>query len=206
MDLDAQAGDFAAEVGGVRLGQRGEELEPLPRAFLAQGGAVDLGGGVIDQRTRGLPCVVLRTSRFFPEDDDTHALPAGENLKANELLYRRLTVEDAAAAHWLALQRAPAIGFDVLVVSAPPPFTRADAAALGSDAAGVVERLFPDAAALYAARGWTLYDPARAERVLGFRAATDYAAVLAALRSGAPLPFAHDPGYVSPALRAPLGP
>lgn len=155
----------------------------------------------------GLPCIVLRTSRFFPEDDDTHAVPAGPNLKANELLHRRLTVEDAARSHLLALQRAPAIGFDVLIVSAPPPFERADAAALGRDAASLIEARFTGVRDLYAARGWVLperigrvYDPGRAERVLGFRAETDFAAVLAALRSGAPLPFAHDPSYVSPAV------
>jgi UDP-glucose 4-epimerase len=45
-----------------------------------------------------------------------------------------------------------------------------------------------------------VYDPSRAERVLGFRAQTDFAAVLDALRGGAPLPFAHDPAYVSPTL------
>src|SRR5262249_39715907 len=48
---------------------------------------------------RGLNCVVLRTSRFFPEDDDTLHDLAGDNLKANEFLNRRLTVEDAAEAH-----------------------------------------------------------------------------------------------------------
>ena len=40
----------------------------------------------------GLPCVVLRTSRFFPEqDDDEQARTryADANLKVNELLYRR---------------------------------------------------------------------------------------------------------------------
>jgi UDP-glucose 4-epimerase len=159
----------------------------------------------------GLPCLVLRTSRFFPEDDDTHSEPSGPNLKANEFLHRRLTVEDAARAHLLALQRAPAVGFDVLIVSAPPPFAREDAAALGHDAAGLIETRFPGVHALYAARGWTLparigrvYDPSRAERVLGFRAATDFAAVLDTLRSGAPLPFAHDPAYTSPAVAAGL--
>jgi nucleoside-diphosphate-sugar epimerase len=159
----------------------------------------------IFHQAHGLPCLVLRTSRFFPEDDDTHAHPSGENLKANELLYRRLTVEDAARAHLLALDQAPAVGFDVLVISAPTPFTRADAAELKRDAAAVVRRLYPGAAALFAARGWELpatigrvYDAARAERVIGFRADADFAAVLEALRAGRPLPVAHDPAYVSP--------
>lgn len=154
---------------------------------------------------RGLATIVLRTSRFFPEDDDTHATPSGENLKANELLHRRLTVEDAARAHLAALDRAPAVGHGVFVISASTPFAREDCAALKADAAAVIARAFPDAPALYAARGWTLpasigrvYDSGLAERVLGFRCDTDFAAVLAALRDGRPLPFAHDPSYVSP--------
>jgi nucleoside-diphosphate-sugar epimerase len=155
----------------------------------------------------GLNCTVLRTGRFFPEEDDTDAELSGENLKANELLHRRLTVEDAADAHVAALENPPA-GFEVFVVSAPPPFVPTDAEALKSDAARVVAGYFPDAPALYARRGWRLpvsigrvYDPGKAERLLGFRAVTDFAAVLQALRTGAPLPFAHDPDYVSPSTR-----
>jgi UDP-glucose 4-epimerase len=153
----------------------------------------------------GLNAVVLRTSRFFPEDDDTHRALAGENMKANELLHRRLTVEDAARAHIVALDRAPAIGFGSFIVSAPTPFARADCLALKRDAAAVVAGYFPDAAKLYAAQGWELpksigrvYDAGQAERVLGFRCATDFGSVLEALRDGSPLPFAHDPAYVSP--------
>ena len=83
-----------------------------------------------------------------------------------------------------------------------------DAKTLKSDAARIVAGYFPDAAELYARRGWRLpasigrvYDPGKAERLLGFRAATDFAAVLQALRTNAPLPFAHDPDYVSPSTR-----
>lgn len=154
---------------------------------------------------RGLACIVLRTSRFFPEEDDTHGFPPGENLKANEFLHRRLTVEDAVRAHLIALERAPDIGFDTFIVSAPTPFAREEAAALKRDAAVVIARHFPDAAELYARRGWVLprsigrvYDAGRAERVLGFRCETDFAAVLRALETGAPLPFAHDPSYAGP--------
>eukprot|EP01034_Spumella_vulgaris_P008340 gene8340-10616_t len=60
-------------------------------------------------REHGISVAILRTGRFFPEDDDTLAVPGGLNLKANELLNRRLTVEDAAAAHLVALEHAPAI-------------------------------------------------------------------------------------------------
>jgi nucleoside-diphosphate-sugar epimerase len=157
----------------------------------------------------GLPVVVLRTARFFPEEDDTHDLLPGENMKANEFLHRRLTVEDCALAHLAALENAPAIGFGLYIVSAPTPFDRRDAARLRTDAPAVIARYFPDAAALYAARGWTLpatigrvYDAAAIGRDLGFRCRTDFAAVLAALRDGRPLPFAHDPAYTSPMLKS----
>jgi UDP-glucose 4-epimerase len=157
----------------------------------------------------GLNCVILRTGRFFPEEDDTHRDLTGENMKANEFLHRRLTVEDAAEAHVAALDRAAEIGFGTFILSAPTPFRREDAEALKLDAASVIARYFPEAATLYATRGWRLpasisrvYDASAAERVLGFRPRTDFAAVLAALRSGAPLPFAHDPAYTSPQVGA----
>jgi UDP-glucose 4-epimerase len=156
-------------------------------------------------RERGLPVVVLRTGRFFPEDDDTHRDLSGPNIKANEFLNRRLTVEDAAEAHVAALERAPELGFDTFIVSASPPFVKAECEALGRDAPAVIARHFPEAAELYARAGWRLperidrvYDPARAEARLGFRGRTDFAAILAALAGGRPLPFVHDPNYVSP--------
>jgi nucleoside-diphosphate-sugar epimerase len=159
--------------------------------------------------SHGLACIVLRTGRFFPEEDDAITGLSGDNLKANELLNRRLSVRDAARAHVVALERAPAIGFGCYIVSAPTPFARSDAAALRVDAAGVIARTFPDAPALYAARGWQLprtigrvYDAGRIARDLGFVCATDFASVLDALRSGAPLPVDHDPHFQSPVLRA----
>ena len=160
----------------------------------------------------GLPVIVLRTARFFPEEDDTHRELSGENMKANEFLNRRLTVEDCARAHLIALDKAPRAGFGIYVVSAPTPFSRHEAQDLKADAPAVIARHFPDAAALYSARGWLLprsigrvYDASLSQQDLGFRCQTDFAAVLDALRDNRPLPFAHDPRYVSPAagLREP---
>ena len=153
----------------------------------------------------GLAVTILRTSRFFPEDDDTHEEPSGPNLKANEFLHRRLTVEDAARAHVVALDRAPAIGFGTFIISAPTPFRKDEADELKRDAAAVVLRDFPQAGELYAQRGWQLprsigrvYDSSLAENWLGFRCETDFASILDALASDRPLPFAHDAAYVSP--------
>ena len=72
----------------------------------------------------------------------------------------------------------------------------------------MITRYFPDAPALYAKRNWRLptsigriYDPGRAERILGFRGETDFAQILAALRADRPPPFIHDPAYRSPTER-----
>lgn len=155
----------------------------------------------------GLSCIVLRTSRFFPEDDDTLKDPPPENLKANEFLNRRLTADDAARAHIAALKKAPDLGFGIYITSAPTPFTRDDCKALKQDAASVIDRYFPDARDLYLRRGWTLpasigrvYDASAMERDLGFRCRTDFAAVLDTLRTGSKLPFAHDASYPSPSV------
>jgi UDP-glucose 4-epimerase len=138
-----------------------------------------------------LPILVLRTSRFFPEEDDmAHAIAqSGENTKANEFLFRRLSVEDAAEAHVMALAKAREIGFDTFIISAMTPFGREDCRELIADAPSVVARYFPDYPALYAQRGWTMfdtidrvYDAGKAARVLGFTCRTNFRQVLEALR------------------------
>jgi UDP-glucose 4-epimerase len=162
----------------------------------------------------GLCCAVLRTSRFFPEDDDMshHQVTGGENTKANEFLHRRLTVEDAAVAHVKALDRAADVGFGVYVISAPPPFSLGEVGELKRDAAAVIARHFPDAPELYARRGWTLpktigrvYDPVHAETELGFRCSTDFRRVLDCMRDDSPLPFAHDPAFFTGTHSGTLG-
>ena len=118
-----------------------------------------------------------------------HAIPhSDENTKANEFLFRRLTVEDAAEAHVAALARAPDLGFATFIVSAPPPFRPEDCEALIADAPSVVARYFPGYPAIYRRRGWTMfasidrvYDPSLAEQRLGFRCRTGFAEILGAL-------------------------
>ena len=137
-----------------------------------------------------LPVLVLRTSRFFPEEDDmAHAIAqSGENTKANEFLFRRLSVEDAAEAHVVALAKAKDIGFDTFIVSALTPFCREDCRALIADAPSVVARYFPDYRKRYTSRGWTMfdtvdrvYDSSKAAKVLGFTCRTNFKEVLDAL-------------------------
>ncbi len=137
-----------------------------------------------------LPIIILRTSRFFPEEDDmAHAIKqSSENAKANEFLFRRLSVEDAAEAHVVALQKAPEIGFDTFIVSALTPFSPSDGRELIADAPSVVARYFPDYRAKYDKRGWTMFDSIdrvfdsnKAREVLGFTCRTNFREVLDAL-------------------------
>ncbi|HEX4293028.1 MAG TPA: NAD(P)-dependent oxidoreductase [Rhizomicrobium sp.] len=141
----------------------------------------------------GLPVIVIRTARFFPEIDDmAHAIKqSGPNTKANELLFRRLTAADAAEAHVVALEKAPQIGFDTFIACAQTPFRREDCRELMHDAPAVVARHFPDYPALYEKLGWTMfdkidrvYDASHMQARLGFRCAVDFRATLDALKSG----------------------
>jgi UDP-glucose 4-epimerase len=137
---------------------------------------------------------VLRTSRFFPEDDDDPVVRASfttENAQANELLYRRLDIADAVGAHLLASEKAHALGFARYIVSATSPLTPNHLAALLRDAAGVVRALYPDCDELYAARGWRLFPSIdrvyvnnRARSELGWLPEFDFAHVLGSLREG----------------------
>ena len=152
-----------------------------------------------------LAMIVLRTARFFPEEDDSERGIGGANLKANEFLFRRLSVADAADAHLLALERAPELRFGLFVLSAPTPFEPADAEVLAGDAASVVAAYFPRAAGIYARLGWQLprvigrvYDSTRSRKVLGFTYRDDFAALLGALEHGDRSPIAHDASYRSP--------
>jgi nucleoside-diphosphate-sugar epimerase len=69
--------------------------------------------------------------------------------------------------------------------------------ALGHEVVGLDIAASPWTDAAPASLG-RVYDAALAEQALGFRAAADFAVVLAALREDRPLPFAHDPGFLSP--------
>ncbi|TMA33595.1 MAG: NAD(P)-dependent oxidoreductase [Deltaproteobacteria bacterium] len=145
-------------------------------------------------RTRGLSAIVLRTSRFFPDEDDRKATRDAyedDNVKANEFLYRRADIEDVVNAHLLALEKAPAIGFGRYIVSATTPFTSEDLQDLHTNAPAAVARCVPGYVDVYARRGWSMFphvdrvyvnDRARAE--LGWSPCYDFARVTDLLRNG----------------------
>src|SRR3954453_13584210 len=147
--LTPAAGDPAAWIT--------EDVRPVPRNIygVTKVAAEDLCE--LAHREHGLPCVVLRTSRFFPEPDDRDEARAGyedANLKVLELLHRRVEIEDVVSAHRRPLERAAEIGFGRYIVSATTPFAREDLAELRRDAGALIRRRVPEADALFAARRW----------------------------------------------------
>lgn len=145
-------------------------------------------------RSHGLPGIILRTARFFPEADDDRDLRQRYddlNLKVNEYLYRRLDLADAVEAHILAAERAKALGFARFVLSATSPFQPEHLAPLRADAPALLRHLFPDYEDVYRARGWTMfptidrvYVNRRARDELGWRPRFDFARAIASLRQG----------------------
>ncbi len=172
-----------------------EDVRPVPRNIygVTKAAAEDLCE--LFHRDHGLPCLVLRTSRFFPEADDDREIReayADDNVKANEYLNRRVDLEDVVAAHVLALERAPAIGFGRYIVSATTPFATEDLAELRGHAPAVLARRVPDYEAEYARRGWRMfpgidrvYVNERARRDLGWRPRHDFRTVLDRLKANA---------------------
>ena len=171
-----------------------EDVVPIPKNIygVTKVAAEDLCQ--LFHRNQKLPCLVLRTSRFFPEDDDVPAVRDAwdeTNLKINELLYRRVDVEDVVSAHLCALEKAAALGFGRYIISATTPFDRADVDALGLDARRVLERRVPEFVPIYSARGWKMlptldrvYVNDRARKQLGWRPLYDYRRALSAIAAG----------------------
>jgi UDP-glucose 4-epimerase len=136
-----------------------EEVTPMPKNIYGVTKFAAENLCELFHRSNGLPCVILRTSRFFPEDDDDRLARQrfdSDNLKVNEILYRRADLEDIVSAHLLAIAKAPGLGFERFIISATTPFTRADLPTLRTDAASVVAARFPQFEQEYVRRGWSM--------------------------------------------------
>jgi UDP-glucose 4-epimerase len=171
-----------------------EEVAPIPRNIYGVTKVAAEGLCQLFFREHRLPVIVLRTSRFFPEADDDDAISASyeiANVQANELLYRRVDIEDVVGAHLLAVEKARNIGFARFIISAATPFGPGDLAGLNRNAPEVVHRLFPECAEIYGARGWRLfpriervYDSRRAMAELTWNPKYDFRHALQCLRAG----------------------
>ncbi len=172
-----------------------EELTPVPKNIygVTKTAAEDLCK--LFYRNHGLPCLVLRTSRFFLELDDDPSMRehfTDANIKVNEFLYRRVDVEDIVEAHLLAVKKAPEIGFDRYIITATTPFTQADLPKLRTDAPAVLAAKYPAYQQLYTEKRWEMFpginrvyvnDKARAK--LDWKPKYDFGRILECLAKGA---------------------
>ena len=207
-----------------------EEVVPVPKNIYGVTKVAAENLCELFQRQTGMPCLILRTSRFFPEeDDDSGAREAfnDANLKVNEFLYRRADVQDIVSAHLLAMEKAGAIGFGRYMISATTPFTPDDLPELRGNAPAVVSRYAPGYEEEYRRRGWSMmpsidrvYVNELARTQLGWQPRYDFAFVLERLRAAddfrSPLAraigskryhdrvFAEGPYPVIPTARLPL--
>jgi nucleoside-diphosphate-sugar epimerase len=171
-----------------------EDVKPVPRNIygVTKAAAEDLCE--LFHKSHKLTCLILRTSRFFPEEDDNPATRLAyedSNIKANEFLYRRVDLQDVVDAHLLAVEKAPLIGFGRYIISATTPFLSDDLVDLRENAPEVVRRRVPDYEEEYIRRGWRMfpgvdrvYVNERARRELGWRPRYDFRCVLDLLKSG----------------------
>ncbi len=171
-----------------------EDVTPVPKNIygVTKTAAEDLCE--IFHRNYRLACLVLRTSRFFPEEDDREEIRGAYedgNIKSNEFLYRRVDLEDVVNAHLLAIEKAPSIGFGRYIVSATTPFAREDLFGLRADAPPVLKQRVPDYEQVYEHRGWKMfpsidrvYVNERARNDLGWKPKYDFNYILDHLKVG----------------------
>jgi nucleoside-diphosphate-sugar epimerase len=171
-----------------------EEVTPVPKNIYGATKAAAEDLCELFHRNQSLACIVLRTSRFFPEEDDNPQVRnnyCDANAKANEYLYRRVDIEDVVSAHLLAAQHAAALGFRKYIISATTPFHLGDLAELRLNAPRVVRQRVPEYEAEYARRQWQMfpsidrvYVNERARNELGWRPRYDFKAMIARLKMG----------------------
>lgn len=187
-------GDALVPKAGAPAAWITEDVTPIPKNIygVTKAAAEDLCQ--LFYRNHGLACLVLRVSRFFPEEDDSRAMRdayADDNIKANEYLFRRADIDDIVEAHAVAIERAHSIGFGRYIISATTPFLEDDVHALRADAPSVVRRWFPGYEDAYERQGWRMfpsigrvYVNARARKDLGWRPRYDFAHQIDCLRAG----------------------
>jgi len=170
-----------------------EDVTPIPKNIY---GITKLAAENLCQlfhQNFNIPAIVLRTSRFFPEEDDNKLMREGysdDNSKANEFLARRVDISDVVSAHMLALEKAKSIGFDRYIISATTPFCQEDLLLLRSNAPAVLQKNLPEYEMEYRRRNWEMFpaldriyinQKARAE--LGWEPVFDFQHVLARLKA-----------------------
>lgn len=170
-----------------------EDLVPLAKNIY---GATKIAAENLCQlfyRNHQLPCIILKTSRFFPEVDDDKIIRESYidvNTKANEFLFRRVDIADIVEAHIIAKNKAQDIGFGKYIISANSPFIEPDLMDLQLNAPKVVAQYFPEYEDVYKKHSWKMfprigrvYVNLKARKELGWSPQYDFQHILNCLKS-----------------------
>jgi UDP-glucose 4-epimerase len=122
-----------------------EQLEPNPEDIYDETKlkAEDL---CYNASKAGLDTIILRISRCFPEPD---------HLMVFYRLYRGVSREDVAEAHFQAVQ-SELKGFQVFNISASSPFVKEECKALLYEPWSIIDKRYPNARAQFLNAGWQL--------------------------------------------------
>lgn len=187
-------GDALIPPAGAPAAWITEEVAPVPKNIYGATKAAAEDLCQIFHRNQGLACLILRTSRFFPEEDDSRSVREAyvdDNAKTNEFLYRRVDIEDVVSAHLLAMKQAAEIGFRKYIISATTPFRPEDMANLRTNAVGVLKKRVPEYESEYGRREWKMfpridrvYVNERARKELGWEPRYDFKYLMGRLKAG----------------------
>ncbi|WP_111828191.1 NAD-dependent epimerase/dehydratase family protein [Acinetobacter colistiniresistens] len=148
----------------------------------------------LDKKMR---CIVLRNSRFFYEDDDNKFIRENynqDNIKVNELLYRRADIEDVVNAHLKAAFHYNGDEyFDKFIISSTTPFVKDDCKVLNCNPLKIINKIYPGCSYIYKDKGWRLfprfdrvYDNTKARKLLEWEPKYTFSYVLDCLKEGKP--------------------
>ncbi|KAK0660072.1 putative NAD dependent epimerase/dehydratase [Cercophora samala] len=149
-------------------------------------------------KEHGLPVVVLRTSRFFPEGDDDEERRGSmgdDNLKVLELGYRRVDIADVVGACVKGLEKGPALRrkWGKYIISAPTVFKREKEVleGLDRDAGGEYCKAVEGVREVFGQKGWKflqrvdrVYDSDLARQELGWEAVYTFQRAVQMVKEG----------------------
>lgn len=152
---------------------------------------------LVQRQNKTLSVIVLRTSRFFPEEDDVEEQRSqwadDDNLKVNELTYRRADIADIVDAHVCAIKARETVKWGKYIISAPPPFSNSSAMRqrLYTNASDVVKEIYPQYAEVFEKKQWKfmesldrVYDSSKAVKELGWKPTYTFERAVGKLANG----------------------
>lgn len=175
-----------------------ESVVPIPKNIYGATKVAAEDMCFLVHKQTNMPVLVLRTSRFFPEqddDEDRRTALADDNLKVLELAYRRCDIEDMVRASVCAMAKAKDIGWGKYVISAPPPFANDPETLrkLDSNPKEVFEAVVPACEKVFRDLNWgylaridRVYDSSKAVRDLEWKPEYTFEKAVGLIEQGKP--------------------